>query len=117
MSAAVDKPPPANHTIERLLALRPGESFTYYRGNFSDDVASSKSAPAYARLLAEIDAAARGLKAAGPIAVTERKVWLTAQGQRFTVTEYRALGLADASADGSSDDDYSGLESDEAAAA
>jgi hypothetical protein len=35
------KPAPANHTVQRLLAIEPGEAFTYYRG----DLASSRGAP------------------------------------------------------------------------
>jgi hypothetical protein len=57
----------------------------------------------------------RGLQAAGRIAISERKIRLTKDGQRFTVTEYRALGLTAEQA--GDDEDYSGAELDEAAAA
>jgi hypothetical protein len=39
-------------------------------------------------------ATARSLQRMGRVALSERKVWITAQGQRFRVCEYRALGLA-----------------------
>jgi hypothetical protein len=52
MSAAkADKAPPANYTAQRLLTLEPGDSFTFYRGDLPADIANSKSAPAYARIL------------------------------------------------------------------
>jgi hypothetical protein len=97
MSATVEKPPAANHTVQRLLALEPGAAFVFYRGDLAADVASSKGAPAYGRLLAEIERAAHELQAAGRIEVTERKVWVTTERQRFSATGYRALGLAVAS--------------------
>jgi hypothetical protein len=117
MTAKPEKPPAVNVTVKRLLALEPGQACVYYRGDFAADVASSSGVPAYARILEAVERTARELQAAGRIEISERKVWLTAQGQRFRVTEYRALGLADAPAGASSDDDYSGIEPDEAAAA
>jgi hypothetical protein len=83
MSATVEKPPAANDTVERLLALKPGEAC------FLQRQPRCKGAPTYARLLAE---AARELQAAGRIEVTEPKVWMTKEEQLFRVTEYRALG-------------------------
>jgi hypothetical protein len=47
----MSKPAPVNHTVKHLLALPPGEAFVYYRGSLSEDIASSRGAPAYARLL------------------------------------------------------------------
>jgi hypothetical protein len=115
MNIEIQKPQAINDTVQRLLALEPGEAFTYYKDHSAEDVASSKGAPTYARLLAEIEATARELQTAGRIAVTERNVTLTRDGQRFRITEYGALGLAlEAQA---RDDENSGAEPDEAAAA
>jgi hypothetical protein len=39
-------------TTERLTALRPGERFMYYRGDFETDIPrSSRNAPTYGRPL------------------------------------------------------------------
>lgn len=81
----VTKPPPTNHTVRRLLALKPGEAFIFYRGNLGEDIKSSKGASGYAALLTEIAAAAHELEAAGRIMVRERTIRLTKEGQRFTV--------------------------------
>jgi ParB-like chromosome segregation protein Spo0J len=114
MNVTVEKPRPANHTARRLRALEPGEAFVFYRGDLAADISSSKGAPAYACVLAEVEAAARELQAAGRIVVTDHEVVVTRDGQRFVVNEYRALGLA---ASQVSDDEDSGSMSDEAAAA
>jgi hypothetical protein len=87
--------PAANHTARRLLGLEPGESFVFYRGALPDDVNHNNKAPQYAAVIAGVHATALQLQKAGRIAVTERKVELTtADGKPFSVTEYRALGLA-----------------------
>jgi hypothetical protein len=87
--------PAVNHTVRRLLALEPGDSFTFYRGALPDDVNHNSKAPQYAAVIAAVYATAHQLQKAGRIAVTERKVELTtADGKPFSVTEYRALGLA-----------------------
>jgi hypothetical protein len=68
-------------------------------------------------LLAEIEATARELQTAGRIEVTERNATLTRDGQRFRITEYGALGLAAKPRRGGDEENYSGAEPDEAAAA
>jgi hypothetical protein len=115
MSATVEKPPPANHTVQRLLALPPGEAFIFYRGDLAADVASSRGVQNYARLLADVDAAARELQRMGRIAISERRIGMNKHGQRFTITEYPALGLVTPPA--RDDNDYSGAVPGEAAAA
>jgi hypothetical protein len=114
MTAATDKPPVVNGTAARRVALRPGEAFFTTGGDFAADVASSKGAPAYARLLGAVERAAHELQAVGRIMVRESTVWLTREGQRFTVLEYRAFGLA---APQAGDDEIFGTVPDEAAAA
>jgi hypothetical protein len=95
MNVAPPKPPVVNHTARRLLGLEPGESFVFYRGALPDDINnSSRATPAYAAVLEEMLATARSLQRMGRVALSECKVWITAQGQRFRVCEYRALGLA-----------------------
>jgi hypothetical protein len=116
MNVAPPKPPAANHTARRLLALEPGDSFRFYLGDLPDDIDGSRAAtPAYAAVLEEVLATARSLQRMGRIALSERKVWLTAQGQRFRITEYRALGLAPRADD--ENEDYSGAEPEGTAAA
>jgi hypothetical protein len=95
MSDATPKPPAVNHTVRRLLALEPGDAFVFYRGSLPDDVNHNSRAPQYAAVITATYATAHQLQKAGRIAVTERKVELTAaDGNPFSVTEYRALGLA-----------------------
>jgi hypothetical protein len=83
-------------TILRLRGLRPGEVFTYYRGNITTDVAHSASAkgePLYARLLERLRATAIEQEAIGRIRLSERKVkHLTRGGNEVDVTEYVAIG-------------------------
>jgi hypothetical protein len=110
MSTTTEKPPAANHTVKRLLALAPGEACVYYRGDFAADIANSKSAPAYAAILDAVHRTARELQSAGRILISEKKIWITTQDQRFKITEYTALGLAGGSADALSDDEVSGDE-------
>jgi hypothetical protein len=95
MSDATPKPPAVNHTVKRLLALEPGEAFTFYKGALPSDVNHNSKAPLYAEILAAVHATAHQLQKAGRIAISERKIELTtADGNPFSVTEYRALGLA-----------------------
>jgi hypothetical protein len=112
MNIEIQKPQAINDTVQRLLALKPGEAFMYYCGDMAADLANSKGAKAYARMLAEVEACVRGLQRAGRIAISERETTVRSDGQRVPVTEYRAIGIA-----ARDDEDYSGAEPAEAAAA
>lgn len=95
MSDDATPKPVVNHTVKRLLALEPGDSFTFYRGSLPDDVNHNSRAPQYAAVITAVYATAHQLQKAGRIAISERKIELTAaDGNPFSVTEYRALGLA-----------------------
>jgi hypothetical protein len=83
MNIEIQKPQAINDTVQRLLALEPGEAFTYYKGHSAEDLASSKGAPTYARLLAEVEATARELQTASRIGLTERNVTLPGTGRDF----------------------------------
>jgi hypothetical protein len=106
--------PPADiYTVKRLLALKPGEAFMYYRGNLTADVANSRGVNAYAQMLAEVQATVFSLQAAGRVAISERQAAVRGEdGQRVPVIEYRAIGIAPRG-----DEDCSGAEPEEAAAA
>jgi hypothetical protein len=99
MDSAGDAARPANHTVRRLLALKPGANFQFYLGNLPGDINRCSGAPQYAEVLAAVWAAARRLEAAGRIAISEREVEITNKdGQAFTVIAYTATGLAGGSA-------------------
>jgi hypothetical protein len=91
-------------TVRRLLALRPGETLTYYRGDFACDIARSTTAPAYcgdtgaapkyAALLKYIYDTALDLQRRRRVRLSQKYIELSpCHNSPSIVTEYKATGL------------------------
>ena len=88
-------------TIAQLEALKPGQSFAFYTGNYPSDLTmcnprgrGDKGAPTYAALLKDIFAAAKQLAEEGKIALAEIKQSRHLHGNRGApqvVTAYTAI--------------------------
>jgi hypothetical protein len=79
-----------NWTTERLTALRPGERFMYYRGDFDTDIPlSSRNAPTYRDVLVAVKDVADRLHRDGGIDL-ETVIDNTCRG--VTVYQYIAVG-------------------------
>lgn len=67
------RPEDKHPTLAHLEHLRPGESYTFYKGNYEADMARSrKGAPTYARQLQGLFLEVILLRRAGKITVTIR---------------------------------------------
>ena len=81
-------------TIDRLVELKPGERFVFYRGDFNKDI--SKESP-YCSVLAAVKDAAANLERQGRIHVEVREVRINHNGsantgRKSTTFEYVAVG-------------------------
>jgi hypothetical protein len=78
-------------TTERLTALRPGERFMYYRGDFDTDIArSSRNAPTYSNVLSAVKDIAAALSRQGHIDIEMTE--LESGKARGPVYQYVAVG-------------------------
>ena len=78
-------------TIERLNALKRGDGFVYYRGNFEHDIerCDSDGAPSYGLILRQVRDRASSLARAGKLRLEKRPDGHTVS----RVFQYLAVGL------------------------
>jgi len=80
-------------TVERLLSLKPRESFVYYRGNYEDDASDSTSRN-YRRLLNEVFDTAARLERDRKVALTKVRCGVYSRPYgRHNIIEYKYIAI------------------------
>jgi hypothetical protein len=69
---------PIPDTCRRLRNIKPGESFTYYKGDFVSDIGRSTAAPRYAEVLRKVKMTADSLESERIVILTQREVVIEA---------------------------------------